>query len=69
MPSAAAVVEPDPYLAELAGKPHTLQHKRVLTTSGVQLGTRHRVDAERDDVRPWTGGLLATFVQEGLLRR
>ena len=32
VPSAAAVVEPDPYLAELAGKPHTLLHKRVLTT-------------------------------------
>ena len=60
VPSAAAVVEPDPYLAELAGKPHTLRHKRVLTTSGVQLGTVLDVDFD-----PAIGRLAALLLEQG----
>ena len=60
VPSAAAVVEPDPYLAELAGKPHTLLHKRVLTTSGVLLGTV--LDADFD---PAIGRLAALLLEQG----
>ena len=60
VPSAAAVVEPHPYLAELAGKPHTLRHKRVLTTSGVQLGTA--LDADFD---PAIGRLAALLLERG----
>ena len=60
VPRAAAVVEPDPYLAELAGKPHTLRHKRVLTTSGVQLGTVLDVDFD-----PAIGRLAALLLEQG----
>jgi hypothetical protein len=64
VPRAAAVVEPDPYLAELAGKPHTLRHKRVLTTSGVQLGTVLDVDFD-----PAIGRLAAAATRAGTDRR
>ena len=60
VPRAAAVVEPDPYLAELAGKAHTLRHKRVLTTSGVQLGTVLDVDFD-----PAIGRLAALLLEQG----
>ncbi len=60
VPGAAAVVEPDQYLAELAGKPHTLRHKRVLTTSGVQLGTVLDVDFD-----PAMGRLAALMLEQG----
>ncbi|HYN73275.1 MAG TPA: PRC-barrel domain-containing protein [Nakamurella sp.] len=60
VPGAAAVVEADQYLAELAGKPHTLLHKRVLTTSGVQLGTVLDVDFD-----PNLGRLAALILERG----
>ena len=62
VPSASAVVVPGPYLAELAGKPHTLLGKRVLTTAGVQLGTVLDVDFD-----PTIGRLAALLLEPGPL--
>jgi sporulation protein YlmC with PRC-barrel domain len=62
VPSASAVVVPDPYLAGLAGKPHTLLGKRVLTTAGVQLGTVLDVDFD-----PTIGRLAALLLERGPL--
>jgi sporulation protein YlmC with PRC-barrel domain len=60
VPGAAAVVEPDQYLVELGGKPRALLHKRVLTTSGVQLGTVLDVDFD-----PTLGRLAALLLERG----
>ena len=62
VPSASAVVVPDPDLAELAGKPHTLLGKRVLTTTGVELGTVLDVDFD-----PTIGRLAALLLERGPL--
>ena len=58
--TAAAIVPPDANLAELAGKPHALLHKRVLSTAGVTLGSVLDVDFD-----PAFGRLAALLLEVG----
>lgn len=60
VPSADAIITPDEQLAELSGKPHALPGKRVLSTSGEQLGTVRDVEFD-----PTTGRLTALELESG----
>lgn len=58
--TAAAIVPADANLVELAGKPHALLHKRVLSTAGVALGSVVDVDFD-----PASGRLAALLLEVG----
>ena len=60
VPTADAVVLPDPHVTELAAKPHTLLGKRVLSTAGIELGVLRDVDFD-----PITGRLAALLLDTG----